>query len=301
MKTITFSAPHIKRYETDEFQQGPEPTFIAVSLKGDKCFLQCDHCRTKMLSALYKADEPEKLRRLCENVAARGCKGMLVTGGCDPDGTIPIYPFVETIAQAKKDFGFKLAAHTKLANEDFIKAVKEADIDILMVDLVGDLEAMRSVYHLKNYDLGHIERSLELAAKYEVALAPHIMLGISNGKINGEYKALEMLKDKPFDTLVLVVLTPLRNTPMADCKIDQAGVLEFLEQARKAFPTQRLTLGCAKTWGKMQRAFEEKALEMGYNAIAYPSEGIVEKSIEMGFKPRFTEACCAFPWPFCEK
>ena len=296
MKEITFSAPYIKRFETDEFKQSTEPRFIAVSLKGHKCNLLCDHCKTRMLTALYKAENTDKFIGLCEKMHKKGCEGMLITGGCDPDGTIPLIGFVDTISEMKNKYGFKYAVHTKLANEEFVKAVRRANIDLLMIDLVGDLEAMHEVYHLKDYDLSHIEKSIIYAAKYEVPLAPHIMIGINHGKVEGEYRAIEMLKDKPFDTLVLVVLTPLMKTPMEGTKIDQDGVLRFLEHARKVFPDRRITLGCAKTWGKMQRAFEEKALELEYNAIAYPSEGIVTMAKEMGYNIKYTEECCAF---FC--
>jgi uncharacterized radical SAM superfamily protein len=294
LKTITFSAPYIKRYETGEFRQSSEPKFIAVSLKGNKCSLLCDHCKTKMLSALYKAEDFDKFAGLCEKMAEKGCKGMLITGGCDPDGTIPLMGFVDTISEMKNKYGFKFAAHTKLANEEFVRAVSRAQIDLLMIDLVGDLFALHEVYHLREYDLSHVENSIIYAAKYNVPLAPHIMIGINHGNVEGEYTAIKMLMDKPFETLVLVVLTPLRNTPMARTIINQQRVLKFMEYARKVFPDKRITLGCAKTWGEMQRIFEEKALELEYNAIAYPSEGIVDMARKMGYEINFSEECCAF-------
>ena len=65
MKAITFSAPSIKRYETDEFQPSGDPRFIAVSLQGSACELMCDHCGGKMLTALHRASTPEGFLRLC--------------------------------------------------------------------------------------------------------------------------------------------------------------------------------------------------------------------------------------------
>ena len=81
MRRITFAAPLIKRYETADFQPSGEPRFIAVSLRGMECHLMCDHCGTRMLAALHRAETPERLLRLCERMHGRGCRGLLLTGG----------------------------------------------------------------------------------------------------------------------------------------------------------------------------------------------------------------------------
>lgn len=293
-RRITFAAPRIKRYETDDFQPSGEPRFIAVSLNGETCHLQCDHCRTRMLKALHKTESPEHFRKLAARMAERGCRGMLLTGGCRTDGTIPLEPFAETIRAVKEEFGFQFAVHTKLVNESFADAAAHAGVDLLMTDLVGEEVSLHKVYHLRRARLSDVERSLDLAEARGLALAPHIMIGIADGKVVGERTALEMLRGRRVAALALVVLTPLRNTPMANVKIDLPMVKDFLGYARTEFPDIRITLGCAKTGGRMQRELEEHALEVGLDAIAYPSEGIVEKAGEMGYDVRFSERCCAF-------
>ncbi len=294
MRSITFSAPRIKRYETDEFAPSGEPRFIAVSLHGLECHLQCDHCQTRMLAALHQTPTPERFLQLCERVHARGCRGILITGGCDADGTIPLAEFAEAAREAKRRWGFRLAAHSKLATERFARAAVEAEIDLLMLDVVGDEESLRRVYHLNGHTLRDVERSLDIAEAHGIALAPHIMIGIADGRVVGERRALAMLRGRRFETLALVVLTPLRHTPMADVEIDLPAVLGVLTEARRQFPDTRLTLGCAKTGGAMQRALEMRALDLGFDAIAYPSEGIVTRAREMGFDIHLSEQCCAF-------
>ena len=292
MKAITFSAPRIKRYETDEFEPSGEPRFIAVSLMGSSCRLMCDHCRTRMLSALHRASTPERFLHLCESMHARGCRAMLLTGGCDRDGTIPLPPFVAAVCEARERWGYRFAAHTKLATEDFAEAAAKAGIDPLMVDVVGDEKSLRDVYHLRDHCLEDVERSLDVAEAHGLRLAPHIMIGLAHGQVVGERRALEMLRGRDLAALALVVLTPLRGTPMAEVKIDLPAVLEILEEARQAFPETRLTLGCAKTGGRMQRRLEERALELGYDGMAYPSEGIVSLAREMGYEVSLSESCC---------
>ncbi len=295
MKKILFAAPRIKRYETDDFTPSGRPVFVAVALRGEQCSLQCDHCRGRMLSALYRADGPEGFARLADSLAAQGCRGLLLTGGCDRDGTIPLHEFARAAREAKERHGFRLATHTKFVTERFADAALEAGVDLLMLDIVGDLETLREVYHLRQAGLEDVERSLDRAGARGLALAPHILIGLARGQIRGEWRALEMLEGREnLETLVLVVLTPLLNTPMAGPRVDEDGVIVVMAEARRRFPRTRLALGCAKTGGASQRRFEQAALDLGFDAIAYPSEGMVDRARSLGFQVEFSESCCAF-------
>lgn len=294
MKSITFSAPSIKKYETDEFRPSGEPRFVAVSLNGDRCSLQCDHCGTRMLKALYQVRSPEQFSALSARLAEHGCRGMLLTGGCASDGTIPLVPFAGAASEAKRQHGFRYAVHTKLVTEEFADAAADAGADLLMTDLVGDEESLHRVYHLNGYGIRDVRASLDRAEARGLRLAPHIMIGINCGRVVGERVALEMLRGRNIATLALVVLTPLLHTPMADVKIDLPSVTDLLAEARGMYPDVRMTLGCAKTGGKMQRVIEEHALRLGFDAIAYPSEGIVELARTLGYRVEFSEFCCAF-------
>lgn len=293
-KIITFAAPRIKRYETDEFKPSGESRFVAISLNGPVCKLLCDHCKTRMLQALYHSDDPDKFAKLCDRLGERGCEGMLITGGCDSDGTIPLPRFASAVRVAKEKYGLKIATHTKLIHERFADACVEAKVDLVMCDLVGDSKPLREIYHLDGFGTQDVEKSIQIAVARNLRLAPHIMIGIDRGNVGSEFKALDMLDGVDFEVLALVVLTPLRNTPMAKCEVDVKGVLSVMEKAREKFPGRKITLGCAKMWGENQRMFEEKALEIGLDAIAYPSEGIVTRARNLGYDVRFIETCCAF-------
>jgi uncharacterized radical SAM superfamily protein len=178
--------------------------------------------------------------------------------------------------------------------EDFARAASVIPVDTLMTDVVGEDESLHSVYHLRRFSTDDVVRSLDLAEQYGLPLAPHIMIGIARGKVVGEYRALEMLKDRRLKSLALVVLTPLRGTPMEGVEIDLPAVMDVMAEARRMFPHLRITLGCAKLGGKKQRQLEEHALALGFNGMAYPSEGIVEQAIELGYDVAKSEWCCAF-------
>ena len=295
MRAITFAAPRIKRYETDDFAPSGEPRFVAISLNGRQCELLCDHCKTRLLGALYQAESPERFATLCEHLHEQGCRGMLLTGGCGSDGTIPLPRFVDAAREAKNRWGFRYAVHTKLVTEEFVRAAVAVGTDELMLDVVGDDESLREVYHLEGKSVRDVEASLNRAQAAGLALAPHILIGIARGKVAGERRALEMLVGRALAALCLVVLTPLRNTPLEGTVVDLPAVLDILTAARQMFPETYLTLGCAKTGGRTQRAIEEHALALGFNAIAYPSDGLVTRAREQGYDVHFSEACCSFP------
>ncbi len=97
MKTITFYAPSIKRYETTELAQENHYNFIPVSITGTQCALDCDHCKGQLLKHMKSASNPESLFQICADLAKKNAKGVLVSGGCDSAGKVPLTDFYEQL------------------------------------------------------------------------------------------------------------------------------------------------------------------------------------------------------------
>jgi uncharacterized radical SAM superfamily protein len=122
-----------------------------------------------------------------------------------------------------------------------------------------------------------------------------VVVGLHYGRILGEYNALEIISGYDIASLVLVVLTPLCNTPMAE--VTPPGIEEMksiFAAARRMFPTTPILLGCARPGGKYRLQLDKLALDMGINGIAYPAEGVVQYASERGLNPVFSEYCCSF-------
>ena len=137
--------------------------------------------------------------------------------------------------------------------------------------------------------------SLKNLAVRNVKVAPHVVVGLHYGKIMGEYKALEIISRYEIAALVLVMLTPMCNTPMA--KAVPPGIEEMrgiFAAARDMFPSTPILLGCARPAGKFRLQLDKMALDMGINGIAYPAEGVVQYASEKGLTPVFSEYCCSF-------
>ena len=294
VRNVYFYAPTIKRYETDEYVNKRYPFFVPVSVTGTKCRLRCDHCRGIILESMYQAEDPESLYKLALKLKERGCKGLLVSGGAGEDGSVPLTNFAPTMARLKRELGFKMAVHTGLVDEEMADALSEACIDSAMVDIIGSDDTIREVYHLKA-SVADYENSLKNLVDRGVKVAPHVVVGLHYGRILGEYTALEIISRYDIAALVLVVLTPMCNTPMVDVVPPSIeDMRSIFTAARSLFPSTPILLGCARPGGKFRLQLDKMALDMGINGIAYPAEGVVKYASEKGLNPVFSEYCCSF-------
>ena len=106
-----------------------------------------------------------------------------------------------------------------------------------------------------------------------------------------------MISRYPVSTLILVVLTPLVGTPMAQLPpppVDE--VTDFFATARSSMATTQVNLGCGRPMGEIKVALDKAAVDHGLNGIAYPAEGIVEYARASGLEPAFYEYCCSLTW-----
>lgn len=291
---IYFYAPTIKRYYTDEFNNlESEVCFVPVSITGSACSLKCDHCKAKILEAMYEASKPDGLVELAKRLKERGAEGLLISGGSDRNGVVPLIGFTEAIRQIKEELGLKILVHTGLVDKELAQELARAGIEAAMIDIIGSDATIQKVYHLAATSTD-FETSLALLCEYGVKTAPHIVIGLDHGRIDGEYKALETIARYPVACLVLVGLLPQLGTPMEGAKpptSDQMG--ELFCEARGMFSKTPILLGCERAFGKDRMRTEELAIKSGLNGIAYPSEGIVALSMELGLKPYFSQLCCA--------
>jgi uncharacterized radical SAM superfamily protein len=292
-RDIYFYAPTIKHYETDELKNRDEPIFVPVSVTGSRCGMRCKHCRGIILRSMYEATSPDGLYRLAERLRGEGCEGLLVSGGATPEGYVPLHAFAAAMGRIKKEFGFKMAVHTGLVDRALAEGLAEAEIDSAMIDIIGDRETVREVYGLP-LGVEEYERSLRYLVEAGVKTSPHIVIGLHFGEIRGEYEALRVVSRYPVDSLVLVVISPLQNTPMATITPPAPQeILEVFLRARALMPAMPTLLGCARPGGRHKDETDRLILRAGVNGIAYPAEGIVAEAQGLGLTPYFSEYCCA--------
>ena len=294
---IVFHAPGLKRFKTSEYDGQDAVRFVSVSVTGTECALGCEHCRTHVLegmTALPKFDGT--LFDLCCELARRGARGVLVSGGCDKHGRVPLLRHIPDLARARRELGFTIRVHPGLPDEETVAGLAEVGVDGAMVDIIGDDATIREVYHL-DAPAAEYEAVLERLGRHGVPAVPHIILGLYYGQMRGEGAALDMIARHARKFLVLVILTPLTGTPMVGVTPPPvAAIADFFSLARRALPTTPVMLGCARPLGKIKIEIDRAAVEAGLNGIAYPAEGLVAYARGHGLTPKFVDACCGVQW-----
>ncbi len=292
---IHFYAPGLKGYRTSEYASQDAGAFVSLSVTGASCALQCDHCQSRVLEGMIPLSGGglfEQARALAE----RGTRGILVSGGCDKRGRVPLLRHMDDLKRIRAELGLAIRVHPGLPDEETAAALGEVDLDGAMLDIIGAEETIREVYHLEA-GVDEYAAVLERLSRHGVPLVPHIILGLHYGRMLGEWRALEMIARHRPKLLVLIILMPLYGTAMATVTtppVEEIGA--FFRTARAAFPDIPVSLGCARPIGPQKTAIDRLAIDAGLDGIAYPAEGIVAYARERGRTPRFHDACCGVNW-----
>ena len=139
--TLRFYAPSFTYYKTRHFHSSPH-TFPTISVTGNACSLNCKHCGGKVLETMHPAPTPEQLWELGLKLKADGAEGCLVSGGCLPDGSVPLDQFVAVLGRFKRELGLTVFVHTGIIKSPTAAALKEAGVDVALIDVLGSEETV---------------------------------------------------------------------------------------------------------------------------------------------------------------
>jgi len=288
---ITFAVPGGRKYDTPVFSNRRE-NFLSISVTGKSCALLCDHCSGRMLAGMTPATSPEELLALAKRLRERGAQGILISGGCDKEGRVPIDNFHQAITDIKK-MGLQVIVHTGLVSKAQAKELKETGVDQVLLDIIGDRQTIQEVCHL-NKTPGDYYRCLEELLGAGLKVAPHIVIGLYYGKVKGEYEALREMARVGLKRLVLVALRTLPGTPMAGVHmVNYQEIARLVAEARLACPRSFLSFGCAKPYGKEKALLEKSLIDAGVNAMAYPEESSIAHARIRDLSYSFVEKCCS--------
>lgn len=284
-KSITFYLPGMFHYN------GMRGAYPAVSITGSNCQLQCDHCQGKILEPMPSARGPKELVELCNYLAEKGCLGVLISGGCDEYGRLPWEEFLPAISKIKKATGLYISVHCGLLDRHMAQGLKDAGVDQALLDVIGDDETYRSIYHV-HFGVEAIQRTMEALSHVGLPMVPHVICGLYYGQMRSEKQALRLISRFDVEQLVVVALMPIRGTPAGNVKGPGAEeVAEILAEARELMPAVRTSFGCARQRGNEH--MELLAIDAGVNRMALPSEAAIERAGEYGLEIRYQRTCCS--------
>jgi uncharacterized radical SAM superfamily protein len=273
----------------------PLPRFPNVSVTGGGCALGCKHCGGHYLKAMEGTETPSKLKSFCTKLEANGGIGLLVSGGCDTEGRVPLDRFLGTLRWVKENTGLIVNVHTGLLDKRQAEEIVSTGVDIVSVDVVGSNETIRRVYGL-NATVDDYRETLNSLKEAQVPhIVPHICVGLDFGKILGEAAALEVARGINPELVVILGLMPTPGTAMESVEPPSAEVIARAITATKLmFPKAGVALGCMRPRTEKGR-IEEMAMRAGASRLVLPSRSTIEKTEAGGFRVMHLDGCCSIP------
>jgi len=280
------------------------PRFPSLSLSGTACSLHCKHCNRVYLRDMIDVSSPEKLLSTCKKLKERGAVGVLLSGGCKKNGEmINLRGFLPAIKRVKEETDLIIKLHTGIVDRELAEGIAGAEVDIASVEVVGSDRAIRYVFGL-NLKVDDYRRTLENLRDAGVKhIVPHVCIGLNAGRIDGEYSAIDIIKDtvKP-SVFVLIVLKPTKGTEFERAKIpDPEDVYRIVRYAKESFPDVDISLGCMRPRTKGRIEIERKALMAGATRMEIPSKETLKLAESMGYRIKRIDACCALPEEYEER
>ena len=252
---------------------------VPISLTGGHCALHCSHCGGHYLRHMRSIADPGVV----------GAKSLLISGGCDPQGRVPVTSHLQEVARLHERC--RLNWHVGLIDEEAMCRIAPY-VEMISFDVVGDAQTAQEVYGLE-LTLDDYMRTLDMLRRY-APVVPHLTLGLRAGRLSGERLALQALQARDLEALVLIVLIPTEGTPYAHCSPPALPeVTAFMLEARVALPTTLLYLGCMRPQGAYRQALDELSVRAGLNGIVSPARAAERAAAELGLEVTWGEECCA--------
>lgn len=270
----------------------PLPKFPPLSLSGAACALHCAHCDATYLGGMLPATTPEALVERCRALRQNGAIGVLLSGGSDTVGTLlNLAAVTDAIRQVKQETGLILNLHPGLI--DAATAQKLAGVvDFASLDIPSD-DVIRCVLGLDATTASYIAAYHTLRAA-GIDVVPHVT--VYNGDEAGLLRPIAAGNDLPH-TIVVIVFSPTRNTPMADAPAPgPEAVANVVAGVKALFPAAEISFGCMRPRARaLREAIELAALGAGVARMELPSQKTLRYARDAGYEIVSFDACCALP------
>ncbi|KYC44634.1 MAG: Radical SAM superfamily protein [Candidatus Methanofastidiosum methylothiophilum] len=258
-------------------------SFPSISITGEDCNFSCIHCNRKYLKFMMHVPQ-ENLYEKAIELENRGTKGILVSGGLDKSGRVPIdYSILRKI---KIDTKLMINLHSGLLRREDAKEIKNSKIDVVSVDFVGSNDTIKNILKVP-FKVSDYEDTVRFLIEEEVNVVPHICVGLDKGKVIGEYNAVEILKRYPIKSLTLLVLIKNELEKTGSIIYDIQSIKDFFTYTRNSFPGAKISLGCMRP-----RIKELDEIALIFDNIVNPTKNMI-KLIRNEGNVTVKEICCS--------
>lgn len=261
----------------------PGKRFPAISVTGERCELRCEHCRGRYLRGMRAIGSGEQLLAAAAGIEASGGTGLLLSGGCDALGRVPLGPFLEAVHQIKSSTRLAVNLHPGLVDGASAPALLASGADVFSVDVLQDGSAIAERLHLGAPPEAY-RRTLELLSPG--SLAPHVCVGLQSER--GERSTIDMLSSFRIRALVVLGLMAPPGSGVRSVEADR--LVSFVRSAVRELDAPVL-LGCMRPRGRARTEIE--IIEAGCAGIVNPAPATVEWARSSGMEMKERQTCCA--------
>ena len=269
-------------YEDDKIMVfRPGKAFPAVSVTGHGCDLMCLHCKGEHLRGMYSVMTPDRLLEKAMKVREAGGTGILISGGCDVRGSVPLSRFIGVIGEISS-MGLEVNVHSGLLTAPEASALVNAGVTVFSVDIHQDPVVIRNVLNLNEDPLRYGE-TIDNIINAGGRVVPHLTIGFGADDL---LLSVDLLKNKKIKDIVVLALVPTKGTDVYPPSED--GVLTAVSVLiDSGFD---VTLGCMRS--REYENVETECIKMGVRKIANPSLRTVRWAEENGFRTEEIRKCC---------
>jgi uncharacterized radical SAM superfamily protein len=344
-KKVVFAVPGSKVFISRYYKNQPD-SFLNISLTGSKCDLLCSHCKGLLLKQMIdfcsggninsnvstglKSSVPaintgmvtgnkktgaagnnnrdNRLINLIENYGNHRTGGVLLSGGFDKNGILPLDNRIfDEIKHAKEQYANKLKIymHTGFVSQKIADRLNACGLDGVFVNIISDSDTIRDIYNMPRRSPEDFYNNIKTLINAGLRVSPHIIIGLNRGKITEEFKAVEELAGTGIDSLVFAIAKNLyknHNFTSPDDNGQQSvkserfaeEIIKLFSHAKSILPDTIIALGCARPPGNFSEKLELELLKRGINAISFPADNTIRFAMENNFTYSFEELCCAF-------
>lgn len=258
-------------------------SFPSVSVTGGRCIQMCEHCRGRHLSGMTATETSDALLTEARRIKAAGGSGLLISGGADAAGRVPVSDHADAIGRIVSE-GLDVNVHAGFIDRGEAERLVRSGVTRFSVDVHQDREIIREFMHLDKEpeDYGRLIDIIREAGGVPV---PHITLGFGERDL---FLSLRLLESKGIKEVVVLALVPTLGTVTEYSTMDEDAVAgAVLMMSVMGFS---VTLGCMRD--RTLRGLEIKCIQAGARRIANPSAGTVRWAEENGFSIETDHRCC---------
>jgi len=258
----------------------PSRGTVPVSVTGTHCALRCKHCNAVVLKHMLDASRKSSLWRIAVKAKEGEMNSLLVSGGSNARGEVPVWEHVETLRRIREELGLRVNAHVGLIPRNRVPMLRGA-VDVISLDIPPSDRVIREIYGLNRKVEDYLALLQELSRHYRVV--PHITALLYYGRSSGEYRVIRELAEHGVEKLIVNVFMPLLGTPMQDVRPNIEEAVDIIRYAARH--DWELVLGCMRP---RVRRLELAALEEGFEGIVQPS-----RRLEREIRAEERNYCCA--------